>query len=128
LVFNLSKSFYLTGLEVSSVQFNFTFVIFLVGSFLSFFILNNLLIPGSLFVSLEIIKAIQARFMAWDAGMFYEGQRMRPITSNLNQDLSQIEWIFSDKTGTLTENSTKFLKLISSNELSKSFHWRWGSV
>jgi P-type E1-E2 ATPase len=90
------------------VAFDFTFVIFLVGSFLSFFILNNLLIPGSLFVSLEIIKAIQARFMSWDAGMFYEGQRMRPITSNLNQDLSQIEWIFSDKTGTLTENSKKF--------------------
>eukprot|EP01080_Neovahlkampfia_damariscottae_P011071 gene11071-3777_t len=107
---NLSKAFYLKGLEATNIKFDFDFVIFIVSSFLAFFILNNLLIPGSLFVSLEIIKAIQARFMSWDAGMFYEDQKMKPITSNLNQDLSQIEWIFSDKTGTLTENIMNFQK------------------
>lgn len=38
------------------------------------------------------------------------GRGMKPNTSNLNADLSRIEIIFSDKTGTLTENKMLFKK------------------
>jgi magnesium-transporting ATPase (P-type) len=36
--------------------------------------------------------------------------RMRPKTSNLNDELSLVKWVFSDKTGTLTENRMEFAK------------------
>lgn len=68
------------------------------------------MIPMSLYVSLEFIKAFQAKFMEWDNEMMYNGRHMRAITSNLNEDLAQVDIIFSDKTGTLTSNIMKFYK------------------
>jgi magnesium-transporting ATPase (P-type) len=65
----------------------------------------------SLFVSLEVIKLIQSKFMNWDVKMSRENQFTNPITSNLNEDLSYIEYIFSDKTGTLTGLRFLILKL-----------------
>jgi phospholipid-transporting ATPase len=104
-----TQSFYLAGYKSNP---DFLFVLFAI---FSIFILNNLLIPASLFVSLEFIKAFQAKFMNWDLEMSHIGhdgqlKRMYPNTSNLNEDLSQIEFIFSDKTGTLTENLMEFNK------------------
>jgi len=94
---------------------------FVVLSFLTFFILLNLLIPVSLFVSLEFVKMIQAWFITMDNKMaMFDTDPHDPdrkvfihsisISSDLNADLSQIDIIFSDKTGTLTENSMVFNK------------------
>jgi magnesium-transporting ATPase (P-type) len=76
----------------------------------TYFILLNLVIPMSLFVSLEFIKAFQAKLMEADNEMIGyrdDGTFVRMIakTSNLNQELSQLDIIFTDKTGTLTEVS-----------------------
>jgi phospholipid-transporting ATPase len=97
-------AFYLLGYNQTP---DFVFVLY---ACFTVFISNNLLIPMSLFVSLEFIKAFQARFMNWDVNMSHKGKRMVPNTSNLNEDLSQIEFIFCDKTGTLTENLMEFNK------------------
>jgi len=79
-------------------------------NFLTFFILYNNLIPISLQVSLEMVKFVQAYFINWDEEMHHVNLENKTEayaiarTSNLNEELGQIKYVFSDKTGTLTCN------------------------
>ncbi|XP_074634074.1 phospholipid-transporting ATPase IF-like isoform X2 [Acropora palmata] len=79
-------------------------------SFLVFLILFNYVIPISLYVTVELQKFIGALFFAWDLKMYLEDTDERAIanTSDLNEELGQVEYVFTDKTGTLTENEMQF--------------------
>ncbi|CAL1539990.1 unnamed protein product [Lymnaea stagnalis] len=79
---------------------------------LTFIILYNNLIPISLQVTLEMVKFVQAIFINWDQDMYYERTNTyaNARTSNLNEELGQIKFLFSDKTGTLTQNIMRFSK------------------
>uniref|UniRef100_A0A7S1PQ17 Phospholipid-transporting ATPase n=1 Tax=Neobodo designis TaxID=312471 RepID=A0A7S1PQ17_NEODS len=88
-------------------------------NYLAYFVLLSFMVPISLFVALEFVKACQAVQMAWDHRMskFDEHSKTwrfcRPKTSDLNEQLSQVRFIFTDKTGTLTENRMNLQQLVS---------------
>lgn len=75
-------------------------------------ILYGYLIPISLYVSIEFVKFLQAIFIDKDRRMYDEesGTCAQARTSNLNEELGQVDTILSDKTGTLTCNQMDFLK------------------
>ncbi|GAV73285.1 E1-E2_ATPase domain-containing protein/HAD domain-containing protein [Cephalotus follicularis] len=80
--------------------------------FLSALMLYSYFIPISLYVSIEIVKVLQSIFINQDVRMYYEetNKPARARTSNLNEELGQVDTILSDKTGTLTCNSMEFMK------------------
>ena len=87
----------------------------------TFFLLIDNMIPISLYVSMKILRLCESILIWWDIGMINKGEdpvsgeafEHRAIVRNLDlcDTIGQISYIFSDKTGTLTNNVMEFRKM-----------------
>jgi phospholipid-translocating ATPase len=68
------------------------------------------IVPISLYISIEFVRSIQALWIYFDTEMYYRKTDQYTLARswNLSDDLGQIQYIFSDKTGTLTQNAMIF--------------------
>ncbi|XP_064898103.1 phospholipid-transporting ATPase IK isoform X4 [Columba livia] len=81
-------------------------------SFWGFTILLSIIIPMSMYITFEFIYLVNSFFINWDLEMYYAAKDIpaKARSTSLNDQLGQIEYIFSDKTGTLTQNVMSFKK------------------
>ncbi|KAL7712465.1 Phospholipid-transporting ATPase [Entamoeba marina] len=108
-----------------------------VSTFFRYFGLLSYMIPISCAVSLELTKFIQTMLMEGDVDFNIfnvgfdgniEAHKMAAKTSVLNDELGLVEYVLTDKTGTLTENSMVFKKasingvVYNGNQLSDLYH------
>jgi magnesium-transporting ATPase (P-type)/class 3 adenylate cyclase len=77
---------------------------------ITFMIGYNNLIPISLYVTTDLVRTLQGLLMERDADMYHAGTDSfcRVRNSGLCENLGQVEFVLSDKTGTLTENKMSF--------------------
>ena len=76
----------------------------------SYLILFSYIIPISVYVTLEVQRVIGSMFIIWDRELYdsASGEAAVVNSSDLNEELGQINLLFTDKTGTLTENVMVF--------------------
>lgn len=80
---------------------------------IGFLIQFNNVIPLALYIGLEVVKLGQMLTLNWDVEMYDEASDTpaRCNTNTILENLGQIGYVFSDKTGTLTENVMKFRRM-----------------
>jgi phospholipid-translocating ATPase len=100
-ILTLTLSFVLVALEGFKTKDGRQWYI----SVMRFLILFSTIVPVGLRVNLDMGKSVYAWFIEHDKGI--PGTVVR--TSTIPEDLGRVEYLLSDKTGTLTQNGMIFL-------------------
>ena len=79
-------------------------------TFVRYFQLLSLLLPTSLFVSVEVLKAICSYMIVNDISLISKNRLESTLVRNMSivEDMGMIHYVFADKTGTLTCNKMEF--------------------
>ena len=111
--YQANKKFYDNFIFISNSSNTESFIIFF-----TYFLLLNTMIPISLIVSTEIIKMIQGIFISWDILLYSKWRHCfcNVKTVSIIEELGNVNFIFSDKTGTLTKNQLEFKYCIIENK------------
>lgn len=79
-------------------------------TFLVYWLVIYHVLPISLYVCFEMVKMVLGYWINTDPQMCHEGQFAVARTVDLVEELGQVDFVFSDKTGTLTENEMRFAR------------------
>ncbi|XP_024060524.1 phospholipid-transporting ATPase IK [Terrapene carolina triunguis] len=95
-------------------------------TFWGFMILLSIIIPMSMYITFEFIYMVNSYFIDWDLEMYYPAKDTpaKARSTSLNDQLGQIEYIFSDKTGTLTQNIMTFKKCCINGIIYGTSEWK----
>ena len=88
--------------------------VYIIITFFTFWILESYMVPISLFVTSEVVKFWQGFvFINMDPDMMYPETReaSKCRNSNIMEDLGKVDYVFSDKTGTLTCNDMRLRQI-----------------
>ena len=98
--------------EISPI-FDLNVILFFMIKLGTWCVLMNNLVPISLLMTLELVKYFQGWFISWDVDIYDQNKKVmtKVQTSTLNEELGQVRYIFSDKTGTLTKNFMNFKRV-----------------
>ncbi|NXE98286.1 AT8B3 ATPase, partial [Menura novaehollandiae] len=94
-------------------------------NFWGFTILLSIIIPMSMYITFEFIYLVNSCFINWDLEM-YDAAKDIPAkarSTSLNDQLGQVEFLFSDKTGTLTQNIMSFKKCCVNGTIYGNLGW-----
>ncbi|GAB5363260.1 hypothetical protein AAMO2058_000868400 [Amorphochlora amoebiformis] len=106
---NRGRNHWYLGIEDDSVSAGTTTAL---RNFFAFYVLLSVMVPISLYVSMELVRVGQAILINVDNRMWdpEDGKFAQARSTTLSEELGQIQYIFSDKTGTLTSNQMAFEK------------------
>uniref|UniRef100_A0A0E0AZL2 P-type ATPase C-terminal domain-containing protein n=1 Tax=Oryza glumipatula TaxID=40148 RepID=A0A0E0AZL2_9ORYZ len=80
---------------------------------------NDSFITTEYMVTLDLAKGVYAKFIDWDEQMFDRETSYISVSFStaISEDLGQVEYVLSDRTGTLTENIMIFRRCCMSDTL-----------
>lgn len=101
----IGKSIYFLPIELNANSEAFI-------TFWTYVIILQIMIPLSLYVTIELCKILQVFHIHNNSDLYdiQTNKRTECRAMNITEELGQVQHIFSDKTGTLTENKMLFRK------------------